>query len=278
MANKLDFKLWTLKKISQLKRFFRRYKFFSKLNTLTSLTIAGIGIYFAIIANKIGERSNKIAETQLKMQIIDTSQQSQLNKLTQIVEELQAEHLVSDKIYSTTDKLNQVTKIQSEIINQQLKLSERLETKAEKNDTIEQNANILSLIVTFNTLLDFKSSSDVYFLSKRPIQNRSVTVTRVRQLIESQLQNKYVLNNSYLRYIWFDFYLYTSNLEMEYNVYDLGTRSEIKDETQHNLLAKQFSEKFLDFLNKMLKPKNQFLQMYIERAQKEYQKNPVFKY
>ena len=278
MRNKLGFKLWKRKKVLQSKQFLKRHNFFSKLNTLTSLVIAGVGIYFAIVANKIGQRSNKIAETQLKMQVTDTSQQSQLNKLTQIVEELQAEHLTSDKIYSATDKLNQATKIQLQIINQQLKLSERLENKGEKNDTLEQNANMISLIVTFNALFDFKSSGDAYFLDRRPITVRAQAVTKIRQLLESQLQNKYVLNNSYLRYVWFDFYLYTTNLELAFNVYDLGTRSEIKDEIQHNLLAKQFSEKFLDFLNKMLKPKNQFLKMYTDRAEREYQKNPVFKY
>ena len=153
-----------------------------------------------------------------------------------------------------------------------------METKTDRNDTIEQNANMLSLIVTFNALFDFKSSGDAYFLDRRPIADRSKIVRNVRQLLESQLQNKYVLENSYLRYVWFDFYLYVSNLEFEFNVYDLGTRSSIKNDSEHNTLAKQFSAKYLDFLNKMLKPKNEFLKLYIDKAQNEFQKNPTFKY
>ena len=278
MAARLGFKLWKRKKIADLRRFTSENKIFSRLNTIASLIIAGVGIYFAIIANKIGKRSNEIAETQLKMQITDTSQQSQLNKLTEIIEQLKEEHLTSGKIYSTTDKLNQSTKTQLEVINQQLKLAKRLETKTDRNDTIEQNANMLSLIVTFNALFDFKSSGDAYFLDRRPIADRSKIVRNVRQLLESQLQNKYVLENSYLRYVWFDFYLYVSNLEFEFNVYDLGTRSSIKNDSEHNTLAKQFSAKYLDFLNKMLKPKNEFLKLYIDKAQNEFQKNPTFKY
>lgn len=212
------------------------------------------------------------------MQETDTSQQSQLNKLTQIVIELKAEHATSDKISTATDKLNDASEIQLEIVDQQLKLSKRLESKSERNDTLEQNANMLSLIVTFNNLFDFKASGTAYGLYLQPIPLRAPIVSRIRKLLEDQLQNKYILNNNYLRFIWVDFYLYTDNLESMYNVYDLGTRSEIKSPAQNDSLAKEFSATFLDFVNKMLKPKNQFLKMYTEQAQKDFEKDPIFKY
>lgn len=270
MAARLNFKLWKRKKKYQIIHFFSETKLWSKLNTIASFVIAGVGVYFAV-------RANEIAETQLNMQITDTSQQSQLNKLTTIIDQLKNEQLTSDKIYAATANLNQSTKTQLEIINQQLKLAKRLESKDDRNDIIEQNANMLSLIITFNALFDFKSSSGAYFLDRRIIPDRSKIVKNVRELLESQLQNKYVLDNSYLRYVWFDFYLYVSNLEFEFNVYDLGTRSSIKNEIEHNILAKLFSEKYLAFLNKMLKTKNEFLKLYSEKAKFEFQKKPTFR-
>jgi hypothetical protein len=278
MTGRLSFKLWRRNKVANLKKYLSNHNLLSRVNATTSLVIAIVGIYFALIANKIGKRSNEIAEIQLKMQTTDTSQQSQINKLTEIIEELKVEHLTSGKIYSTTDKLNQSTKIQLDVINQQLKLAKRLESKADSSNTTEQSANMLSIIVAFNTLFDFKSSADAYFLDRRAISTRSQSVSRIRQLLENQLQNKYVLENSYLRYIWFEFYLYVSNLEFEFNMYDLGTRESIRNDAEHNILAKHFSEKYMAFLNKMLKPKNEFLSLYINKAKNEFEKNPTFKY
>ena len=111
MTTKLGFKLWKRKKIADLKKNYSKYNLPSKLNTTISLIIAALGIYFAVIANRIGKYANQLAETQLKMQVTDTNQQSQLNKLTEIIYELKAEHLTSGKIFSTTDKLNQSTQI-----------------------------------------------------------------------------------------------------------------------------------------------------------------------
>ena len=137
---------------------------------------------------------------------------------------------------------------------------------------------MLSLIVTFNALFDIKSSYDAYFLDRRPIGNRSKIVGQVRKLLENQLQNKYVLENNYLRFVWFEFYFYTSDLEFEYNLYDLGTRGKIKDDIMHNSLASQFTDKYLFFLNKMSKTKSEFQNLYIDKAKNEYEKNPTFKY
>lgn len=275
---KLGFKLWTRKVTAKTKTFLNNSNLHSRLNTIISFVLACLGIYFAVVANKIGKRSNEIADIQLKMQIADTSQQSQLNKLTQIIDELRTEHQLSDKIYETTGKLNASTELQLQTIKQQMYLAKQVADRANENDTLEQNANMLSLITTFNTLLNFKTSYDAYSMHKSTVNSRSATVARIRELLESQLQNKFVLENAYLKFVWFDFYLFVSNLEFDYSVYDLGTRSVIKDDKQHDEIARLFSNRYLDFLNKMLKPKNAFLKMYSERAHNEYLSSPKFSY
>ena len=62
MNNKLGFKLWRRKKAFQTRQLLKRYKFFPNLNTLLQLVIAGVGIYFAFVANRIGHQSKTIAQ------------------------------------------------------------------------------------------------------------------------------------------------------------------------------------------------------------------------
>jgi len=220
-----------------------------------NLVIAGVGIYFACIANEI-------AQTQLDMQRTDTSQQSQLNKLTEIVEELKAERLTSTKTYQITEQLNQSTKTQLKIINQQLGLATRLESKAARNDTIEKNANLHSLFLTFHEIYDFKTSGNAFQLDRVPIQSRAETVNEIKLKLESQLKNKFLHDDKSLNKIWFGFYFYVRDLEFEFDVYHLGSTGTIKNENDHNALAAQFVKKFLSFLNSMLKEEKKFLKYF----------------
>jgi len=275
---KLEYKLWKRQKVQKLKTSLKA--FFQKFNfsTFLSILITLVGIYLASKANEIGKQSYEIAKTQLEMQKEDTRQQSQLLKLTEIIKEIQIQQALSSNLNQKTENLNNTAKIQSEIINQQLFLSKRLESKIEKNDSISQDVDMLSIIMTFNKLFDVQIARQAIFIDKLSINQRTPIIQAVRIPLESQLNNKLVLNNPYLRYVWFDFYDFTANLEYEMKIYDVGTRSTIKDENANTELAKEFSKRFLDFLNKMLKPKNTFIENYKKTSTEKYDKTPVFKY
>ncbi|MEO5942748.1 MAG: hypothetical protein ABIP30_12580 [Ferruginibacter sp.] len=274
----IGFKLWKRQKMQRIKMstrtFFRDFSF----STFLNLLITCVGIFLAFKANEIGKRSYETAQTQLEMQKTDTSQQSQLNKLTEIIREIQKEQALSSNLNQKTDNLNNTSKIQSNIVTQQLFLSKRLESKIQKNDSLAQDADMLSIIETFNKLFDIQISREAIFIDRRSTNQRSEIVQTVRILLESQLNNKLILDNNYLRFVWFDFYDFTTSLEYQFKLYDAGTRSMVRNESENNQLATEFSKRFLDFLNKMLKPKNTFIQNYKKNSFEKYNKDSTFKY
>jgi len=80
---KLGFKLWKRKIESKIKS--KSNSFYKKISLFASIIFTLAGIYLAYTANTLAQQGNKYSETALILAKNDTSQQAQLNKLSDIV-------------------------------------------------------------------------------------------------------------------------------------------------------------------------------------------------
>lgn len=165
---KLGYTLWKRKTLAAINRSAKSLFNQNNLSSVLGILISIFSLYLAVTANRISKESKKVAKQQVRMQFNDQSQQKQLNKLVEILDEVRQERILSDQLNTTTQNLTKNSLIQSDIVLQQLTLAKKLEVKNSFADSLTQNANMLSVIITFNELFDPNFSREAIFLYNRP--------------------------------------------------------------------------------------------------------------
>jgi hypothetical protein len=239
----------------------------SIIGTILSFVAIVITIVFAVQTNKLtkkyGENTSQLdtLTEMVKNQRIQNNRlismagalekqndltSQQITKLSNILADAEAQYLLSKGS-------NRTGRIQARVIQDQLKLLKTQENKFNVDDSLENVANTISIIKTFDKMLEpdlfFKASMQGSLIPKERLK----IVRKVKALLEEQIANKFFLKNDDLRTVWFTFYNYTAVYEERLALVEIGSKFTQQEEILFGVMTNNFSSFFSNFTNVMRK-------------------------